>query len=55
MTNDLFWLDDVNCEGTESSLFECGHGAIAMHDCNAEEAVVVECHACKSDNLVANF
>jgi len=39
-------LDDLNCLGTESSLFDCSHGPIGIHNCAHSEDVGVTC-TCK--------
>ncbi|KAM9813805.1 LOW QUALITY PROTEIN: scavenger receptor cysteine-rich domain-containing protein DMBT1-like [Neosynchiropus ocellatus] len=36
-------LDNVNCKGTESSLTECKHAGVGVHNCRAKEAVSMEC------------
>ena len=36
-------LDDVLCIGNESSLLECRHNGIGVHDCIHFEDVVVGC------------
>ena len=38
-----YWLDDVNCEGNESNLFECGHREIGQHNCGRNERAGVNC------------
>ena len=38
-----FWLDDVQCEGHESSLLQCGHRPFGEHNCELQEAAEVEC------------
>ena len=35
-------LDDVTCRGTESTLFECIHNEVGLHNCaHSEDAGVV--------------
>ena len=41
--SDSFWLDDVNCSGTESRLADCSHPPWGQHDCNAKEWAGVIC------------
>ncbi len=40
---DDFWLDDVTCNGTESSLDECSHGGWGYDNCTSGETQAVEC------------
>ena len=39
----VIWLDEVNCNGSETKLFNCPHMAIGKHDCILRETVVLEC------------
>uniref|UniRef100_A0A8C5U6F4 SRCR domain-containing protein n=1 Tax=Malurus cyaneus samueli TaxID=2593467 RepID=A0A8C5U6F4_9PASS len=39
------YLDDVNCAGTESSLFQCGHNGWGTHNCGHSEDAGVKCSA----------
>lgn len=39
----LILLDDVHCEGTETSLLDCGHGIWGRTDCSHSEDVAVRC------------
>ncbi len=39
-------LDDLACTGTETSLFDCIHGGLNMHNCAHSEDVGVIC-ACE--------
>ena len=36
-------LDEVNCTGEESQLFECGHNGIRNHDCSHYQDAGVRC------------
>jgi len=37
------WLDDIQCQGTESSLADCYHNGWDAHDCTHLEDVVITC------------
>ena len=53
---DRMWLDNVNCEGNETSLFACPrHGtlAVGVHNCRPREAVGVQCRIMPQVELVA--
>ncbi|XP_042635455.1 deleted in malignant brain tumors 1 protein [Catharus ustulatus] len=43
------YLDDVNCTGSESSLFQCGHRGWGRHNCGHGEDAGVVCSASPSD------
>ena len=36
-------LDELMCNGTEPSLFDCNHDGIWHHDCNHYEVASVKC------------
>ncbi|NWW99528.1 MARCO protein, partial [Caloenas nicobarica] len=37
------WLDDVNCRGSESSIFDCSKSNWGVHNCNHNEDAGLEC------------
>ena len=37
------WLDDVNCQGDETSLFDCGHAGWGENNCRHNEDVSILC------------
>ena len=36
-------LDDVNCNGIETSLFDCQHNSLELHNCVSREGAGVNC------------
>lgn len=41
--NNDFWLDNVNCDGNEKSIAECGHSGWGIENCFYFEAAGVIC------------
>ena len=41
--NGTTWLDEVRCTGSESSIFNCGHGGYGVENCGHDEDVGVTC------------
>ncbi|XP_071836531.1 scavenger receptor cysteine-rich domain-containing protein DMBT1-like [Apostichopus japonicus] len=39
----LIWLDDVNCDGTEYDIVNCGNGGWGHHNCGVGEVAGVQC------------
>ncbi|XP_051779121.1 scavenger receptor cysteine-rich type 1 protein M130-like [Erpetoichthys calabaricus] len=48
------WLDDVNCHGNESTLWECEMNNWGIHDCGHKEDVGLLCSEHKQLRLVSN-
>ena len=38
------WLDEVACDGTESSIEQCTHNGWQLHDCQHNEDAAVNCN-----------
>ena len=41
------WLDDVQCNGTETRLIDCPARALGTHNCGHTEDAGVRCLPCK--------
>mgnify|MGYP001793530170 CR=1 FL=1 len=39
----MIWLDNVQCNGDEESLFHCSHSQWGQHNCNHSNVVVIQC------------
>ena len=46
------WLDNLNCNGNESTIGECSHAGWGMHDCEHDEDAGVECVANGNSNYI---
>ncbi len=42
-TSDKFWLDEVQCSGSEASLLDCKHAGLGVDDCATDETIAIEC------------
>ncbi|XP_078059212.1 scavenger receptor cysteine-rich domain-containing protein DMBT1-like [Mustelus asterias] len=49
---DPIWLDELECSGSESFLWECPHALWGNHDCNHKEDVKIMCSEHKELRLV---
>ena len=43
--NDLFWMDDVQCDGDEVHITDCRHRGWGSHNCGRSETVCLTCRA----------
>lgn len=41
--NSTFILDDIICQGSEASLFDCNHSPIGINNCRASEFIAISC------------
>ena len=37
------WLDNLQCIGTETSIFDCTHAGLGIHNCQHTDDAGVEC------------
>ncbi len=44
------WLDDLRCDGNESSLFSCPHNGVGSHNCDHTEDAGVRCNNTRGEN-----
>lgn len=44
--NDLIWMDDVVCSGSEDTILHCNFNGWGIHDCMQRESVVLDCASC---------
>lgn len=52
--NGLIQLDEVQCDGTETSLLACTHSQWRQHDCSHSEDVGVLCHS-DTNEIQSNY
>ena len=52
--NGFIALDEVNCEGTESTLLSCRASARGNHDCSPNEDAAALC-PCKKKPIIVTF
>ena len=48
------WLDNVNCNGSESRLLECQHKGLGNHNCDHDKDVFITCEE-KSNELMSSY
>lgn len=48
--SDPTWMDDVDCQGGESSLFECAHAGWGVENCGHDEDAGVACNTQMTEN-----
>ena len=44
VSEDVIWLDNVRCEGTEPSVEECKHHDWGTNNCDHDEDVYIKCY-----------
>ena len=47
------WLDDVNCQGDEISIVDCGHRGWGINNCGHSEDASVVCYGLRSEGKSA--
>ena len=51
--NGTIWIDEVNCDGTESSLYNCGYSSTLNNSCSYNTLAGVTCQS--MTNVCHNF
>jgi len=49
------WIDDIQCNGTESNISECSHSEWGVHNCGHKEDVAVSCMLDSSTSVVTHY
>ena len=49
--SDLFWLDDLNCNGSENHLALCPHSGVGVENCGSGEHVKLRCRGIGDNRL----
>ena len=50
----VYWLDQVTCEGWESSIVSCDHSGFGVSECKGGEALRIKCVRKRSDKVSLN-
>ena len=50
--NGQIWLDNLKCNGNESTLEECSHAGWRIHDCEHSEDAGVQCYPVNGNSNV---
>jgi len=45
------WLDNVECTGSETHIFDCRHNGWGRHNCGHSEDVSIRCHSSTYGNV----
>ena len=46
------WLDNLNCNGNESTIAKCSHAGWGMHDCGHIEDAGIQCYPANGNSNV---
>lgn len=46
------WLDDVHCNGSEDSIFDCQHRGFGIHNCGHTEDIGIICGGYHNNNII---
>ena len=50
---EIYLLDDVDCDGTETNLAQCNHSPLGTENCGTGEHIYITCGKWREDN--SNF
>ena len=51
----IIWLDDVQCNGSESNLFDCPNNGPGIHNCSHSEDASITCKLSLLDAVTSDY
>ena len=49
------WLNNVNCNGSESRLIECQHKGLGNHSCDHDKDVFITCEEKSNETIMLSY